>query len=98
MNNTETFLHEIKSDLDNLDVGCLNLEKVYIDEKDKNTNNGIEIEWYGEASDGHYDVVNSDLYTSKARQKIRAKLENISFKVNKAAKKGLIQDEQELWS
>ncbi len=97
MDNKQEFLGEIRSELDDLVVGALHLEQVYLNEKDKKSNDGIEVEWKGGALDGHYYVMDSGLYTDKAHKKIRAKLDVISSKINEGARKGLIQDEQDLW-
>ncbi|WP_099192661.1 hypothetical protein [Tepidibacter mesophilus] len=98
MDTKQEFLGEIRSELDDLVVGALHLEKVYINEKDERDNNGIEVEWHGGVLDGHYYLLDSELYTDNAHQKIRAKLDVISSKINQGAKKGLIQDEEDLWT
>ncbi|MEJ8553195.1 hypothetical protein [Tepidibacter sp. Z1-5] len=97
MDTKQEFLGAIRSELDDLVVGALHLEQVYINEKDAKNNDGIQVEWHGGVLEGHYYVIDSDLYTDKARKKIRAKLDVISSKIHEGAKKGLIQNEQDLW-
>ncbi|WFD08917.1 hypothetical protein [Tepidibacter hydrothermalis] len=97
MDSKQEFLGAIRSELDDLVVGALHLEKVYVNEKDAKTNDGIQVEWHGDVLEGHYYVLDSNLYTDKARKKIAAKLDVISSKIHQGAKKGLIQNEQDLW-